>query len=904
MEKIYRMSVQNAPNMETLGLALRKIRALFLHLPTMDYLMGFQQWIKDRIADWEKTALRIGLVGITSAGKSTFVNALAGEDILPRGAQPTSGLLVVCRHNSPRKLHIFFKNNTQAEFIGEDCNPTWVKRYADEQENPGNEQNVREMQLSLPNLMIPPRYDLIDSPGLDAFGLQGHEELTLRTLVPMVDVVLFLTTTKSTSDRENLKALSKICKEAKPVIVIQTHKDAVESRYAKGGKILENAEEVLQKHFIRVKQLLDQTVVLKDTPVIQVSSIQALNVRTAHPDTDPSEMEEWKASGFSQISQVLTELYEKLSQNIALRRLNILCNEIRQMMERVRADYNMARGKFKEAEEYKEGELSKLDELQNAIPTEQTPDFPNAESLQTHVNQIKDFFMLELKSRDESNLENLSVEVRDKIKAMERDFFDKADKIDEKLQEITSALSIDMETIHSDEQQYPSLPELRRYEKMVRVEMLQEAGMVGRAKRLFGRILNKDEWGFKGKEVVQTCIDREGLQSDLLEYHSVYRLKLTNYLKRWQMHWLNTVATILSTINQRRDDLYRQPVKVDPVPYNNLLNEIRQVRDWLDEQLVSESSDINAGVKIAIAESTPTITTPTIRPLIGKKEKIQLSLLVPLLESCRVLHFTRRTHRFWNVCRQACPLFTQHQPATILITTPFAQELMDYLTLLADLPTVEEKELTQKIIVYSLQEPEILANLPIPHQTLSNFAIDSREHWFLSHNTIIVFHDNLVFTENGQTAFSQLAKNAHVMLRVVDLHQIGHERKRLDESPVHDSLQENKGKAVYLGMGGQQLIKSGQSAEICRSYQSLHNPPGLGLCPIIVADCEDLITSLLWLGWGLSKENAVTEELEAMAILNKTQPFMIRGQENWIRQLFQDIRELKREEAFYDRLNN
>ena len=99
----------NVPKVDKLKEALVRVKLIFGTLPTPGYLDGFQKWLADREREWEKTSLRVGLVGITSAGKSTFINALAGEDILPRGAQPTSGILVVCRRADPRKLLVQFK---------------------------------------------------------------------------------------------------------------------------------------------------------------------------------------------------------------------------------------------------------------------------------------------------------------------------------------------------------------------------------------------------------------------------------------------------------------------------------------------------------------------------------------------------------------------------------------------------------------------------------------------------------------------------------------------------------------------------------------------------------------------------------------------------------------------------
>ncbi len=37
---------------------------------------------------------------------------------------------------------------------------------------------------------------LIDSPGLDAYGLENHEKLTLENLLPTIDVCIFVTTLK------------------------------------------------------------------------------------------------------------------------------------------------------------------------------------------------------------------------------------------------------------------------------------------------------------------------------------------------------------------------------------------------------------------------------------------------------------------------------------------------------------------------------------------------------------------------------------------------------------------------------------------------------------------------------------------------------------------------------------
>jgi len=864
----------------TIAIAQHKIKNLFHYLPADDYLSGFQKWFEDRLTDWGKTAIRIGLVGITSAGKSTFINAMAGEDILPRGAQPTSGVLVICRRSQERNLSILFKNNTKYDFSGEDCNATWLARYADEKENPNNEQNVKEIQLELPNLMIPDRYDLIDSPGLDAFGLEGHEELTLRTLIPLVDIVLFLTTTKSTSDRENLRALGKICKEAKPAIVVQTHKDSIEPRYSQGGKIIETVEQVLEKHKQRVAQLLEQTTTLQKAPIIQVSSIEALNARQNNPDVSVYQLPEWEESGFMQIEEALGQLQDNLAEQISARRMKLLQREVQKLMEKVRADYNMARGIVEESENYKARQIAELDELQNSIPTEESENFPDAQQLHDNVRKIKAYFTIECENRAENELETLNLEVRDKIRALENKFFEQSDLLEAHLQKIAEKLSIDLEDVKIEIQEHPTLPQLQRYEKMVEVELIEQVGMVGTAKRMFGKILNKENWGYREKNISRTFTDREAKKDLSADYHAIYSLRLNNYIKSWRLYWINSVAMILNTIAQKKDDLVSIPAEADPEKYRLFLSKVRAIKEWFDEMDKKTcSNDLN--IQVTARKKTAMVQ-------FTQNTKNMLELFLPLLQASRSLNFMKKTHRFINVVQK----ITDNPHPIVLISTPFTQEISDYMIILCDLPEIPEETFTTRPVLFSLQKYDWLDAEEIPER--------EKTKWFLEKMDLLFVHDNYLENEEGLNHFQTLIDHADVIFRVVDLHQIGHELKRLDRLPCQEILNNAKEKIGYIGMGAQRLLKSQQTVDIYKSYIALQKKPGYGLRPIVLGDAEDLLNSLLWLSHELQESASVSDELKAMEILNRTQSPFIRGQERFIRHYFHDVKELKKQMAFIE----
>ena len=49
---------------------------------TKDYCSRELNWIQSREQDWASDRIRVGVVGVTSSGKSTLINAILGKDIL------------------------------------------------------------------------------------------------------------------------------------------------------------------------------------------------------------------------------------------------------------------------------------------------------------------------------------------------------------------------------------------------------------------------------------------------------------------------------------------------------------------------------------------------------------------------------------------------------------------------------------------------------------------------------------------------------------------------------------------------------------------------------------------------------------------------------------------------------
>lgn len=261
---------------------LRQIRALLAPNDTLAaYFRSELEWLDRRERLWQKEAFRVGLVGVTSSGKSTLVNALLEAKLLPDAVRPSSNCLVVCEWGEATEGVIHFKDPARKPRVlrGDGIHAS-LARFADEKTNPGNQEGVEEIRVRSPRFRFGHSVSLIDTPGLDAYGHDDHEKLTLEVLLPTVDVVLFLTTCKANSDAKIRDYVSLARDHGKPVIVVQNMVDSVVEKLGSNGQVIESRNQVIEKHLHRVQSVLKRAGV-EAVSVSQISAHWALRGRLA-----------------------------------------------------------------------------------------------------------------------------------------------------------------------------------------------------------------------------------------------------------------------------------------------------------------------------------------------------------------------------------------------------------------------------------------------------------------------------------------------------------------------------------------------------------------------------------------------------------------------------------------------
>ncbi len=111
--------------------------------------------VQERRAD-----LNVLVVGQYKRGKSTLINALLGEDLMPTGALPVTGVLTVSRYGVQPALQVRFTGGAIATI-----RPNELSKFVSEAENPNNTRGVDRVEITWPAHILE-GLALYDTPGI------------------------------------------------------------------------------------------------------------------------------------------------------------------------------------------------------------------------------------------------------------------------------------------------------------------------------------------------------------------------------------------------------------------------------------------------------------------------------------------------------------------------------------------------------------------------------------------------------------------------------------------------------------------------------------------------------------------------------------------------------------------
>jgi signal recognition particle receptor subunit beta len=154
------------------------------------------------------------VLGEFKRGKSTFLNAILGDSILPTAVVPLTSVITHIAYGRTFSVEVRFKSGSRQEI-----SPAELPEFITEKENPENRKEVDEVWVSYPAALLMEGVHLIDTPGVGSV-FQHNTDLAMRFL-PQVDAVIFILSADPPISHSEMNFLREIRQYAAKIFFIQ-----------------------------------------------------------------------------------------------------------------------------------------------------------------------------------------------------------------------------------------------------------------------------------------------------------------------------------------------------------------------------------------------------------------------------------------------------------------------------------------------------------------------------------------------------------------------------------------------------------------------------------------------------------------------------------------------------------
>ncbi len=165
-----------------------------------------------------KNRFNLVVVGQFKRGKTTFINALLGTDLLPTAVVPLTSIVTVIEYGKFIEVKVFFLNGT-VQTIPVDSLPEYVT----EKGNPKNEKNVAEVLIKYPSEYLKDGVRLIDTPGVGS--VYQHNTDVAYEYLPRSDATVFLISVDQPLSKAEVDFLSDVQQYADRIFFLQNKAD-------------------------------------------------------------------------------------------------------------------------------------------------------------------------------------------------------------------------------------------------------------------------------------------------------------------------------------------------------------------------------------------------------------------------------------------------------------------------------------------------------------------------------------------------------------------------------------------------------------------------------------------------------------------------------------------------------
>ncbi|MGD0195698.1 MAG: dynamin family protein [Candidatus Dormibacteria bacterium] len=156
--------------------------------------------------------LYVAVIGEFKRGKTTLINALLGEELLPTGVLPVTAIPALVRYGTRPTATIGLLDGSAVEIP-----INHLPAYLTEQGNPGNVKGVREASIEYPAKVLESGLVLVDTPGTGSVHLHNTQATT--DFLPRVDVALLVLTVDAPLSTSEARLIEDVAQSAARIAI-------------------------------------------------------------------------------------------------------------------------------------------------------------------------------------------------------------------------------------------------------------------------------------------------------------------------------------------------------------------------------------------------------------------------------------------------------------------------------------------------------------------------------------------------------------------------------------------------------------------------------------------------------------------------------------------------------------
>jgi GTP-binding protein EngB required for normal cell division len=171
--------------------------------------------IVDRL---ETSVFEIAVFGRVSSGKSSLLNHIVGQDLLPVGVNPITAVPTRLAYGPKPRATAWFADRKPEQF-----DTARLAEFVSEERNPANVQHVTRIVVELPAARLREGVVYVDTPGLGSLATAGAAET--RAYLPRSDLGVVLIDAGSTLTEDDLATIRTLYDAGIPACVLLSKAD-------------------------------------------------------------------------------------------------------------------------------------------------------------------------------------------------------------------------------------------------------------------------------------------------------------------------------------------------------------------------------------------------------------------------------------------------------------------------------------------------------------------------------------------------------------------------------------------------------------------------------------------------------------------------------------------------------